>query len=122
MDSYRVFSSIESKLDQILQRLDSPTVSAQSEGAQTYLVGADRSGISAKLIPWKRNANVFFCNGRQISKSHVQVRRVERLVQRILSEGTKINLCNSFFLCIYVDLFGLVDNKILFGINQLNNI
>jgi len=39
---HRVFSSIESKLDQILQRLDSPTVSAQSEGAQTYLVGADR--------------------------------------------------------------------------------
>jgi hypothetical protein len=35
-------SSIESKLDQILQRLDSPTCSAQSDGAQTYLVGPDR--------------------------------------------------------------------------------
>ena len=110
MDSYRVFSSIESKLDQILQRLDSPTVSAQSEGAQTYLVGADRSGIFAKLNPWKRNANAFcYSNERQISKSHVQVRRVERLVQRILSEGAKINYV---ILSIYADLFGLVDNKI----------
>ena len=35
-------SSIEGKLDQILQRLDSPTVSCQSDGAHTYLVGPDR--------------------------------------------------------------------------------
>ena len=37
-----ICSSIESKLDQILQRLDSPPVSCQSDGAQTYLVGPDR--------------------------------------------------------------------------------
>ena len=42
MHSLPCLSSIESKLDQILQRLDSPTYSAQSDGAQTYLVGPDR--------------------------------------------------------------------------------
>jgi len=37
------YSSIDSKLDQILQRLDSPAPkSCQSDGAQTYLVGPDR--------------------------------------------------------------------------------
>ena len=38
------YNSIESKLDQIMVRLDSPPVSCQSDGAQTYLVGPDRSG------------------------------------------------------------------------------
>ena len=37
-----ILSSIESKLDQILHRLDSPPASCQSDGAQTYLVGPDR--------------------------------------------------------------------------------
>ena len=36
------YNSIESKLDQIMLRLDSPPVSCQSDGAQTYLVGPDR--------------------------------------------------------------------------------
>ena len=42
-------SSMESKLDQILVRLDSPTVSTESDGAQTYLVGPDRSKLDRKL-------------------------------------------------------------------------
>ena len=42
------FSLIESKLDQIIQRLDSPPASCQSDGAQTYLLGPDRCG-SRKL-------------------------------------------------------------------------
>lgn len=42
MELHTKYSSIESKLDQILHRLDSPPVSCQSDGAQTYLVGPDR--------------------------------------------------------------------------------
>ena len=45
----RLVSSIESKLDQILVRLDSPTVSTESDGAQTFLVGPDRSELDRKL-------------------------------------------------------------------------
>ena len=44
-------------MDQILVRLDSPTVSAESDGAQTYLVGPDRSQLDRKLN--KHFLNIF---------------------------------------------------------------